>query len=329
MVGDKKVSIIIPLYNRKHLIARCVESVCRQTYRNLEIIVVDDGSTDGCEEILESLKKADERIIIIRKENGGVSSARNCGLDAATGDYVQFVDSDDAIVADAVELAVTEMENQKLDSVGFPCCTDMNFTVESFPRVVERYSVWRGGDALAELLRMRHQCEVWSKLYKRELIGEKRFPEGVFMGEDFIFNVAYFSSVRSFSFLKNVCYLYNNMEGESLAKRYDNRGISDLHAQWDAVQPYMRSAGLASRQLLLRYFWGCYIGYVRKLCLLAPLSYISQVRVLQEWGHDAMVQQLPADCCLKAWDCFFLKHRCFFLLPLVVRLAHWKRSKLA
>ena len=91
------VSIIIPIYNVSKYLDRCIESVCDQTYKNLEIILVDDGSTDNCPKKCDNWAKKDKRIIVIHKINGGLSDARNAGLDVATGKYVYFLDGDDSI----------------------------------------------------------------------------------------------------------------------------------------------------------------------------------------------------------------------------------------
>lgn len=93
----KKISVIIPMYNAEHFIDQCIQSVICQTYENLEILVIDDGSADKSYEICERMKALDGRIRVLQQENGGVSSARNRGIDAATGEYVFFLDSDDAI----------------------------------------------------------------------------------------------------------------------------------------------------------------------------------------------------------------------------------------
>ena len=94
-MDEKLVSVIIPAYNIEDYIGRCLDSVLSQTYKNLEILVVDDGSSDCTGEILDDYEKKDQRIRVIHKENGGVSSARNIGIEAATGDYIGFVDGDD------------------------------------------------------------------------------------------------------------------------------------------------------------------------------------------------------------------------------------------
>ena len=93
--GKPLISIIVPVYNIKEYIERCVKSITDQTYKNLEIILVDDGSTDGTEKILDELAEKDARIKVFHKENGGSSSARNLGITKATGEYIGFADSDD------------------------------------------------------------------------------------------------------------------------------------------------------------------------------------------------------------------------------------------
>ena len=98
------ISVIIPIYNMEFYLERCVDSVLNNTYQNLEVICVDDGSTDHSMEILRRYEAADPRIVVIAKENGGVSSARNAGLDRMTGEYVTFIDSDDFVHPQYVEL---------------------------------------------------------------------------------------------------------------------------------------------------------------------------------------------------------------------------------
>ena len=97
---DDLISVIVPVYNVEEYLDRCIESIVNQTYKNLEILLIDDGSTDNSYNICDKWAKKDNRIKVVHKENGGVSSARNVGLDVATGDYIGFVDSDDYISID-------------------------------------------------------------------------------------------------------------------------------------------------------------------------------------------------------------------------------------
>ena len=93
----KKISVIIPIYNVEKYLKRCIESIIKQTYSNLEIILVDDGSPDGCAKICDEYKNKDERIVVIHKKNGGLSDARNAGLKVATGEIISYIDSDDYV----------------------------------------------------------------------------------------------------------------------------------------------------------------------------------------------------------------------------------------
>ena len=112
---EKKISIIIPVYNTASLLDRCIASVCGQTYKNLEIILIDDGSTDNSYEVCRKWAEKDDRIILRHKENGGQSTARNLALDIATGDYIGFVDSDDWIELDMYKTMLDAIENTNSD----------------------------------------------------------------------------------------------------------------------------------------------------------------------------------------------------------------------
>lgn len=117
MDNEEKISIIIPAYNVSLYVKKCVESVCNQSYKNLEIIVVDDGSTDNTLEILQQMEKQDSRINVIHKENGGLSSARNAGLKIATGNYIMFLDSDDWIENDCCNETIVNIKKNNADLV--------------------------------------------------------------------------------------------------------------------------------------------------------------------------------------------------------------------
>src|SRR5699024_8688641 len=116
-----KISVIVPVYNAEKYLHRCIKSILDQTYKNLEIILVDDGSIDTSGKICDYYDHKDERIKVIHKENGGQSSARNTGLTIASGDYVSFVDSDDWIVEDIYEYCINLIKTTNCDVVDFKC----------------------------------------------------------------------------------------------------------------------------------------------------------------------------------------------------------------
>ena len=113
----KKLSVIVPIYNVEQYLKKCLNSIVNQTYKDLEIILVDDGSPDGCPQLCDEYASLDNRIKVIHKKNGGLSSARNAGLDIATGDYVTFVDSDDYLETDIYEKVINIFEDHSADIV--------------------------------------------------------------------------------------------------------------------------------------------------------------------------------------------------------------------
>lgn len=122
---DDKISVIVPVYNVELYLERCLDSIIHNTYKNLEIICVDDGSTDGCGGILDRYAQMDKRVVVIHRENGGVSAARNSGMDAATGDSVSFIDSDDWIHPQYFEIL---LEYQKKEEFDFSMCSFVSTT---------------------------------------------------------------------------------------------------------------------------------------------------------------------------------------------------------
>ncbi|MBP5282820.1 MAG: glycosyltransferase family 2 protein [Lachnospiraceae bacterium] len=180
------ISVIIPVYNIKEYLPRCVHSVTAQTYPKLEIILVDDGSTDGTDKLCDQLALEDYRIRTYHKKNGGSSSARNIGLQLMSGDYVGFVDSDDYIEPDAYEklmqgiletgASIAQMGRDEIDEQG-----------NLLPDICippEKQEFLKSEDFMRELLMHRGDCSFCTKLLKSDLLKTRRFPEGK-LNEDF------------------------------------------------------------------------------------------------------------------------------------------------
>ena len=183
---SKKVSVIVPVYNSINCLERCVRSLCAQTYGTLEILLIDDGSTDGTDRLCERLAAEDARILVRHKENGGASSARNVGLSMASGDYIGFVDSDDYIDPYVCEELVRALEEGK-----YPVAQISRDEVDEegrrLPDVCIPPEKERFCDAetfIKELLLHRGDSSFCTKLFPREIFAAHRFPEGE-LNEDF------------------------------------------------------------------------------------------------------------------------------------------------
>lgn len=183
---SKKISVIVPVYNSIDCLEKCVRSLCAQTYADLEILLIDDGSTDGTAALVEELAKIDSRIRIHHKENGGASSARNAGIALATGDYLAFADSDDYL-----EPYVYEELQRALATGAYPVAQISRDEVDEdgkrLPDVCtppEKEWFCDTETFLKELLLHRGDCSFCTKLFPREIFGAHRFPEGE-LNEDF------------------------------------------------------------------------------------------------------------------------------------------------
>ncbi len=218
------VTIIIPIYNiEDNLLRRCVKSVCEQSYGNLEIILVDDGSTDGTGSLCDKLALTDNRIKVYHKENGGSSSARNMGIDNATGEYIGFVDSDDYVDNDYVKLLMdaiskynvkmaqisrdeTDKDGNKLPDVCIPPKDEIRITNK---------------EQLRELLLHRGDASFCTRLSHKSLFENLRFPEGK-LNEDFYLMINMLDRIDEYIILPNQSYHVYYREGSNSRKKDKN-----------------------------------------------------------------------------------------------------------
>lgn len=186
-MNNPLVTIIIPVYNSEQFLEPSILSAVNQTYVNLEIIIINDGSTDGSLDVIHKHVHSDQRISLINKQNEGLVLTRKRGLEAATGKYIQFLDSDDTLTSDAIELLVARAESANADIVAFPFffCDSKGGELPSVPL---QFTELNGVDYFKEILNVRAYWSVWSNFQKRSFVQGvhlKLFPE-LFFGEDAI-----------------------------------------------------------------------------------------------------------------------------------------------
>lgn len=188
------ISIIVPIYNVEKYLTRCVDSLINQSYKELEIILVDDGSPDNCGDICDKYVREDTRIKVIHKENGGLSDARNAGLDMLTGNYVMFVDSDDWISRDLCEVLLKEckINNADISACFFRSVNEDELFVEDSVRTSYDTKLLTKDEALEIIIfntDIKENCPVaqmaWGKLYVAELFRSIRFPYGKLHEDEF------------------------------------------------------------------------------------------------------------------------------------------------
>ena len=172
------ISIIIPVYKVEKYLEKCIQSVINQTYENLQIILVDDGSPDNCGKICDEYAKKDHRIEVIHKSNGGLSDARNKGLEIAKGEYIGFVDSDDYIEADMYEVLYNLLKqyNADVSICNFYTVAQGKISIKNADKGINEYNRI---EILKEILLDKNiQSYAWNKLYKKELFDEIKYPIG-------------------------------------------------------------------------------------------------------------------------------------------------------
>ncbi len=217
------VSMIIPVYNCERSIERCVASILRQTYRNMEIFVVNDGSTDHTEKVLKKYEALDKRVRVLRNRRSGVSASRNLALERASGKYVLFADGDDWLAADSVENIVEAMED-----------TGADMSVSDFYRVV-KHRIYRRGHIEAGGCISRKEFAgymmkapanfyygvLWNKCYRLDIIREHHLhcPENLQFCEDFQFNLEYLQYVESVYVEHRPSYYYVKTKGSIVSQQ--------------------------------------------------------------------------------------------------------------
>ena len=215
------ISVIMPVYKTEesHL-RKAIESVINQSYRKLEIVLVDDGSPDQCGAICDAYAGTDNRIRVIHKKNGGVSSARNCGLETVTGDYIFFVDSDDTLKGNAIEVLFAIVQKTNADIVICSCkhVKEKNDDNAIYDGAYQCLKTVESAEAIKNLSYNIHVFDeleptaVWGKLYKKSAVQNLRFNEKMNVGEDFVFNYFAICKAKVVTYCNLKLYNYNLVE---------------------------------------------------------------------------------------------------------------------
>jgi glycosyltransferase involved in cell wall biosynthesis len=208
------ISIIIPVYNVEKYLKECVDSVRKQTYKNLEIILIDDGSKDNSGKLCDELAKEDNRIKVIHKENGGLSDARNVGIENATGEYIQFIDSDDFVEKDMIEILHNDICQEKADVS--MCSLYLYKDGEKTTDASYKREIFNKEQVLKEiLLDERVRSYAWNKMFKKSLFESIRFPKGKVF-EDIYTMSPIFQKANKIVFNDIPLYYYRQREGSIL-----------------------------------------------------------------------------------------------------------------
>ena len=220
------ISVIVPIYNTAQYLDRCISSLVNQTIKDIEIILVDDGSQDASLNICQEWAKEDKRVIVIEQKNSGVSVARNKGIECANGEFILLLDSDDWLSLTTVETLLEEQQRCNADCVifGFNQTTGniwapaKNIVYRSLGELKKDFTYWLNTELLSSSV---------NKLYKRELI-KSYYPIGMAFGEDILFSLDYLEQCECVSFIKAPLYQHEVFNVSSLTHTFNTKRFDDI-----------------------------------------------------------------------------------------------------
>ncbi len=259
------LSVIVPVYKTENYLRKCVDSILASTYGNLELILVDDGSPDNSGAICDEYAEKDARVKVIHKENGGLSSARNAGLDIATGDFITFVDSDDYIAEDIYDKLIKKLVTDNVDIVMMniaPVSEDYSVVGEPRKYPAEWLGVKSGERLFQRICERRVGASVWSKIFRADIINSVRFEVGV-LNEDFLFlSELLVHNELKVSLLNDVGYYYYTRTG-SITKAGFGKSLYDAVYNTEGAKEKLQ----AKYPSLVAYI-GAYAAYQARTAIL-------------------------------------------------------------
>tara|TARA_R110002111_G_scaffold17183_1_gene43320 strand:+ start:634 stop:1593 length:960 start_codon:yes stop_codon:yes gene_type:complete len=245
---NPKISIIVPVYNAENYIAKCIKSVMMQTYKNLEIILINDGSVDNSLEICNSFKKIDSRIHVINQENEGTSSARNKGLLAATGQYIGFIDGDDIIEERMYEILMSSLLNYDLKFVECDFVKSDNYKPFKFENF--KIEIQNVDEAISRIEKPGFY-NVWTKLFDSELIKGITFLHGK-IHQDALFISDVYKKVRKIGYINLPLYIYTSNNESITRTNYNLKKVHGIDIILKTNENLSKIATTTQNKLLLK-----------------------------------------------------------------------------
>lgn len=317
---NSMVSIIVPIYNASQYLVRCIKSLVNQTVKNIEIILVDDGSKDDSLAICKEWIAKDNRIVLIEQENKGVSAARNKGIENSKGEFILFLDSDDWLALDTIEILLHEQQKKNVDCVLFGFnqtsgkiwAPKKEIFYSSLIELKRDFSYWLNTELLSSSV---------NKLYKRQLI-YKYFPIDMAFGEDLLFSLNYLEACKYVSFIKAPLYQHEVYNNSSLTHLFNIRRFKDIEIIQKRILDF--AVEKDDKAIYQKYIGDC-IRIVRSF-LLCDEKYRVKNKVLNDWFRHSYFKKIQLNHYDLIWQNRLLlqliQMRFYFLANLLV---NWKR----
>ena len=230
------ISVIVPVYNVEKYICKCVDSILAQSYTNLEIILVDDGSPDNCGKICDEYAANNPKIKVLHKENGGLSDARNAGLDIAKGEFICFVDGDDWCEREMLQTAFEATEKSKCDIISYGAFYDFVQNDKIFRTLIkntrQEQKINSFEDSLPLILNDSLTVTSWNKLYGRKVFENLRFPKGKLFEDVWVFPELFENNHSMFAICEPLYHYIIRSDGKSITSNLRNLELLDAYESW-------------------------------------------------------------------------------------------------
>ncbi len=320
------ISVIVPIYKVEKYLAQCVESILAQTHKELEIILVDDGSPDGCGAMCDDYAKRDSRVKVIHKENGGLSDARNAGLAVCTGDYIGFVDSDDYIAPDMYETLAAFAEKEDLD-VAMCGVTDLWPDREERTPVFPPVILTDTDAILQEFLVPVHgtSIPVWSRIYRASVFKDLYFEKGRYY-EDGFYLLPWIERTRRFGRLCDRKYFYIHRAGSITDIASHGKAIDDFREAYEGLLSQIcarhpRSIALAEARRWVTYRHILVMLNGNDMAYCRELSHLIRKDLRRIWRNPWVLLKAKVGYTLMATDL-----RCYYSVRRLYRAMKGKKA---
>lgn len=297
----KKISVIVPVYNIEKYLNDCIDSLINQTYKNIEILLIDDGSKDNSGNICDEYAQKDSRIKVIHQENGGLSKARNTGLDNASGEYIMFCDSDDLFTPIACEVLLNEIESKNADYViaNYQNCDEDGTLWHNPVFDKEKFKNFRLSikDYIHSFYIM--NSGVWNKIFRKSFIDKLnlRFIEKL-PAEDAMFTTYCFIKAKSVYYINDIVYLYRQREGDSISTNANVKYFDGINKAYRHIYLNFKE----NKEInFYRFFYAKSMMYMLYKFIDSNLTYEDKLNILEDmsWFYKLSVK-LKVPMCQKA-----------------------------
>lgn len=266
-IKEELISVIVPVYNVEKYLSRCIDSIINQTYKNLEIILIDDGSTDGSSAICEKYKDIDKRVKVVHKQNGGLSDARNTGMKIAKGDLITFVDSDDSLIYNIYDNIVKKMQKDCVDIAcfGYKRINEDNDIMQEVKFKEDKvYEDNTKFELLYQGYYYSFACVAWNKIYKKEIFKDIMFPIGKYNEDEYIVHEIFYKA-NKIGIYSDEGYLYRQRKN-SITQTYNIKRLDVIQALKNRLE-FIDKKNLSSEfyQQTLNIFLYSIIQHYRKI----------------------------------------------------------------